>query len=208
MGSNSCFSKIIADVFPPWHRVNTHLPPKWAHSVWDHFYGQSEDLWVHWKEREELVWTPPTGGVSDISLEIVSVDWFGNVSLSWRRCLGRGKYRDLCSDCHSSRIWMHEGKERNYLSHLPTHSSVGPKTGSCPLNWKPETEWKCDQSEIISHGAGWQLPDDHHPERGGWWMQKFGQLSVLFEPSDSPCVSTARVQLIIHVIHLWWIMRE
>jgi len=25
MGSNSCFSKIIADVFPPWHRVNTHL---------------------------------------------------------------------------------------------------------------------------------------------------------------------------------------
>ena len=25
MGSNSCFSKIIAYVFPPWHRVNTHL---------------------------------------------------------------------------------------------------------------------------------------------------------------------------------------
>jgi len=25
MGSNSCFSEIIADVFPPWHRVNTHL---------------------------------------------------------------------------------------------------------------------------------------------------------------------------------------
>ena len=25
MGSNSCFSKVIADVFPPWHRVNTHL---------------------------------------------------------------------------------------------------------------------------------------------------------------------------------------
>ena len=25
MGSNNCFSKIIADVFPPWHRVNTHL---------------------------------------------------------------------------------------------------------------------------------------------------------------------------------------
>ena len=25
MGSNSCFSKIIADVFPPWHRVNKHL---------------------------------------------------------------------------------------------------------------------------------------------------------------------------------------
>ena len=25
MSSNSCFSKIIADVFPPWHRVNTHL---------------------------------------------------------------------------------------------------------------------------------------------------------------------------------------
>ena len=25
MGSNSCFSKIVADVFPPWHRVNTHL---------------------------------------------------------------------------------------------------------------------------------------------------------------------------------------
>ena len=25
MGSNDCFSKIIADVFPPWHRVNTHL---------------------------------------------------------------------------------------------------------------------------------------------------------------------------------------
>jgi len=25
MGSNSCFSKIIADVVPPSHRVNTHL---------------------------------------------------------------------------------------------------------------------------------------------------------------------------------------
>ena len=25
MGSNNCFSKIIADVFPPWRRVNTHL---------------------------------------------------------------------------------------------------------------------------------------------------------------------------------------
>ena len=25
MGSNSCFSKIIADVFPHWHCVNTHL---------------------------------------------------------------------------------------------------------------------------------------------------------------------------------------
>jgi len=25
MGSNNCFSEIIADVFPPWHRVNTHL---------------------------------------------------------------------------------------------------------------------------------------------------------------------------------------
>ena len=25
MGSNSCFSEIIADVFTPWHRVNTHL---------------------------------------------------------------------------------------------------------------------------------------------------------------------------------------
>jgi len=25
LGSNSCFSKIIADVFPPWHCVNTHL---------------------------------------------------------------------------------------------------------------------------------------------------------------------------------------
>jgi len=25
MGRNSCFSKIIADVFPPWHHVNTHL---------------------------------------------------------------------------------------------------------------------------------------------------------------------------------------
>ncbi|MEE6522716.1 hypothetical protein FKM82_021325 [Ascaphus truei] len=25
MGSNNCFSKIIADVFPPWHCVNTHL---------------------------------------------------------------------------------------------------------------------------------------------------------------------------------------
>ena len=25
MASNNCFSKIIADVFPPWHRVNTHL---------------------------------------------------------------------------------------------------------------------------------------------------------------------------------------
>ena len=25
MGSKSCFSKNIADVFPPWHRVNTHL---------------------------------------------------------------------------------------------------------------------------------------------------------------------------------------
>ena len=25
MGSNSCFSEIIADVFPPWHRVSTHL---------------------------------------------------------------------------------------------------------------------------------------------------------------------------------------
>ena len=25
MGSNSCFSEVIADVFPPWHRVNTHL---------------------------------------------------------------------------------------------------------------------------------------------------------------------------------------
>ena len=25
MGSNSCFSEIIADVFPPWHRVNTQL---------------------------------------------------------------------------------------------------------------------------------------------------------------------------------------
>ena len=25
MGSYYCFSKIIADVFPPWHCVNTHL---------------------------------------------------------------------------------------------------------------------------------------------------------------------------------------
>ena len=25
MGSNYCFFKIIADVFPPWHRVHTHL---------------------------------------------------------------------------------------------------------------------------------------------------------------------------------------
>jgi len=25
MGSNICVSKIIADVFPPWHCVNTHL---------------------------------------------------------------------------------------------------------------------------------------------------------------------------------------
>ena len=25
MGSNSCFSKIIADVFPPWHLVNIQL---------------------------------------------------------------------------------------------------------------------------------------------------------------------------------------
>jgi len=25
MGSNNCFSKIIVDVFPPWHCVNTHL---------------------------------------------------------------------------------------------------------------------------------------------------------------------------------------
>ena len=25
MGSNNCFSKIIADAIPPWHRVNTHL---------------------------------------------------------------------------------------------------------------------------------------------------------------------------------------
>ena len=25
MSSNSYFSKIIADVSPPWHRVNTHL---------------------------------------------------------------------------------------------------------------------------------------------------------------------------------------
>ncbi|MEE6526683.1 hypothetical protein FKM82_027469 [Ascaphus truei] len=25
MGGNNCFAKIIADVFPPWHCVNTHL---------------------------------------------------------------------------------------------------------------------------------------------------------------------------------------
>jgi len=25
MGSNNRFSEIIADVFPPWHRINTHL---------------------------------------------------------------------------------------------------------------------------------------------------------------------------------------
>ena len=25
MGSNSCFSRITADAFPPWHCVNTHL---------------------------------------------------------------------------------------------------------------------------------------------------------------------------------------
>jgi len=25
MGSNNCSSKIIADVFPPWHCVSTHL---------------------------------------------------------------------------------------------------------------------------------------------------------------------------------------
>jgi len=25
MGSNNCFSKIIADVFPPWRCVKTHL---------------------------------------------------------------------------------------------------------------------------------------------------------------------------------------
>ena len=24
-GSNNCFSMIIADMFPPWHCVNTHL---------------------------------------------------------------------------------------------------------------------------------------------------------------------------------------
>ncbi|KAL0160075.1 hypothetical protein M9458_043800, partial [Cirrhinus mrigala] len=24
-GSNNCFSKMIADVLPPWHCVNTHL---------------------------------------------------------------------------------------------------------------------------------------------------------------------------------------
>jgi len=36
MGCNNCFSKIVADVFPPWHCVNTHLnaPDQQTDKTW------------------------------------------------------------------------------------------------------------------------------------------------------------------------------
>lgn len=42
MGSNSCSSKISADIFSPWHCVKTHLnaPEKWQ-SVYFHRHAQT-----------------------------------------------------------------------------------------------------------------------------------------------------------------------